>query len=147
MNYPSNIPVETPVGQVNITITDGAHIYAEAPNHIHISGKELVFTCHFFLRNGEWSEKSDKGNPLLYCKKPACWKNDEATPIQKEKALKAIVPAIAQYIKANPQLLVAAHLADVNDNIESIQHKIDEARKEIAKLEAELVKEQKRLIA
>jgi len=136
--YPKDLVVGTPLGSVKVAITDGQHAYVESNDVLIISGKPIRVTLHIFLKDGQWTDKNENGRSTIYAKKPDVWQNDEATPLQKEKAIKAVVPTVGNFINANAHLLKQAQAAHVANRVETIQGYIDEKRKEIAEYEKEI---------
>lgn len=137
-DYPKDLVVETSLGSVKVCITDDKHAYIESQDVLHVSGKPLWVTLHIFLKDGHWTPKNENGRSTLYAKKPDVWKNDEATPVQKEKILNVVVPTVGNFINANPHLLKQAQAAHVFNRVETLQGHIDEKQKEIAEYEKEI---------
>lgn len=136
--YPRDLVVETSLGTVSVAVTDGKHAFIESKDVLIISGKPIRVTLHIFLKDGQWTDKNENGRSTIYAKKPDVWQNDEATPLQKEKAIKAVVPTVGSFLNANAHLLKQAQEAHVANRIETIQGHIDDKRKEIAEMEKEI---------
>jgi len=136
--YPRDLVVSTPLGSVKVAITDDKHAYVESNDVLIISGKPIRVTLHIFLRDGQWTDKNENGRSTIYAKKPDVWTNDEATPLQKEKAIKAVVPTVGNFINANAHLLKQAQAAHVANAVETLEGRIADKRKEIEEMEKEI---------
>ena len=144
--YPKDLVVDTELGSVKVAITDGQHAHVESNDVLIISGKPIRVSLHIFLKDGQWTDKGENGRSTIYAKKPyVMGLNDEATPTQKEKAIKVVVPTVGNFINANAHLLKQAQIAHVANRVETIQGYINERlalnaadEKEIADLKATL---------
>jgi hypothetical protein len=105
-----------------------------------ISGKPICVALHIFLKNGEWTDKGENGRSTIYAKKhhAMSMRDNEATPIQKEKIIGAVVPTVGKFLTANQHLLKEAQFAHVANRVESIQGYIADKMAEIKVYEAEI---------
>jgi len=137
--YPNDLVVETTLGAVKVSITNGKHAYIESNDVLLISGKPISVTLHISLKDGEWTDKGENGRSTIYARKPyVMGMNNEATPTQKDKAIGVVVPTVSKFINANQHLLIAAQAAHVANRVNSIQGYIAEKMAEIKEYEAEI---------
>jgi uncharacterized protein (DUF342 family) len=119
--------VETKFGTVHCSVTDNDHIYVEGKELV-VNGKLTYATLHLTLRNVVWDHIGQSGMTTLYtgmggASTSACKKLKEELP-----------QAVSKWIAANPSILNDAHIAEVKDQIERLNNKVNELEEQIAEL-------------
>ena len=139
--YPSNIPLQTSIGEVLLNVTSATHIYVDCNGNgrvAEVSGKPIRFSLHMTKTAQGWTVMGADGRSSLYCKKANVMTlADEATATQKEKVLAAVLPRLQGWIVDNAALLREAQLAHVNNRKDSLLDKREELEAEIRKIDKE----------
>ncbi len=135
----SDIPLQTSIGELLLTVTDGDHIYVDCNGNsrvAQVSGKPIRFTLHMSKFDNVWTYNDASGRSSLYCKKADAtrWNLDEATDTQKRKVLEAVLPELYKWIGDNQRLLFQKQYQCTLDKISSYKEQIEEKECEIADL-------------
>jgi hypothetical protein len=142
--YPDDVVMDTPIGQVKLAITDANHVSIQG--EVVIRGKQV--RAHLHVNDygcGVGFEPSrDQSNPsnsyhALYATKVGTV-GEYATDAQRKAIIAAFVPAINEFMAAHPELRKAAFDAAQNNAALSIENEITELEKKIVEKRAELAK-------
>jgi len=142
--YPDDVVMDTPIGQVKLAITDANHVSIQG--EVVIRGKQV--RAHLHVNDygcGVGFEPSrDTSNPnnsyhALYATKVGTM-GEYATDAQRKAIITAWVPAINKFMSEHPELRKAAFAADQNNAAMSIENDIVELEQKIVAKRAELAK-------
>jgi hypothetical protein len=147
--------VETELGTVWITPTDGEHIYVSLTPDRHDEREQANFTvrgvplrgsAHFYLHNdAQWKiGRVDENEWQRLYHGMSLERRDKwdvkATDNARRKVAEVLTAVVRHWTKGNMDALYWAREADRREKIARRQEKIAELRKEIAGLELEIVK-------
>ena len=132
--------LQTPLGPVNFTMTEAAHVFlhTESRNReaITIRGISYHVSYHCHLVDGQWTAK-DWHNPYL-SRKDSFGK--EASQPARNTAREVLAKAWAEYLAAHPKLSRQAEQAKV-------AHEVEQLESELADLEQKAAAKRKELDA
>ncbi len=148
--------VDTKVGQVRLTLNDADHVYVclgENTNRpdgftIQINGRQYSGGLRMMRENGAWVPARDRTNPQRtpYSDRQAVHLNStwdgkrfvEPTASAYTKVLDVVLPAVAQWLEANPNALTQAHIAALESKIKKAEENVQQKRDELSAAEREL---------
>jgi hypothetical protein len=132
--------LQTPLGPVNFTMTEAAHVFlhTESRNNeaITIRGIRYHVSYHCHLVDGKWTAK-DYHNP--YLSRKDCF-NKEASQAARNTAREVLAKAWTEYLAAHPDLSRQAEQAKAAYEVEQLQN-------ELADLESKAAAKRKELLA
>src|SRR5580700_8251413 len=111
-DYPRNLPLETPFGQVLLSVTDGNHVHVDfgRPEHpLIVRGQSVWGTLHLWRQPDDtfgpdgrrFGGFEDDFKPRVGFDKPAC-------KTTRAKLLEAILDAVTAWARENGALFEAA---------------------------------------
>lgn len=131
--------IETPFGLMRYAITEGEHVSISAggsgdPPPITVNRVPYYTHVHLFLRpEGGWAKRTYSDMSMTRAGSPG----DSASRAAAEKAYDGVRAAWEGFISSNQGLLVEAERGHLNNQIQRVEEKAEEARAELAALEAE----------
>jgi hypothetical protein len=130
--------LETPLGPINFTMTEAAHVFlhTESRNNeaITIRGIPYHVSYHCHLVDGQWAAK-DYHDPYLSRKDHF---NKEASQAARNTAREALAKAWSEYLAAHPKLSRQAEHA-------KIAHEVKQLESELADLDSKAATKRKEL--
>ena len=138
--------LETPIGTVNFTMTEAAHVYLNSDGNqgqvVTIRGIPYHVGYHCHLVDGKWTAK-DYHDP--YLSRKDCYK--EASQPARNTARDVLAKAWTEYLAAHPELSRQAEQAKAAQEVEQVESELAELRKQAAAKAAELAAAKKRQAA
>ena len=132
--------LETPLGPVNFSMTEAAHVFlhTESRNNevITIRGIPYLVSYHCHLVDGQWTAK-DWHDP--YLSRKDCFGKEASQPAR-NTAREALAKAWSEYLAAHPQLSREAEQAKA-------AHEVKQLESELADLESKAAAKRKELSA
>jgi hypothetical protein len=142
--YPDDVVMDTPIGQVKLAITDANHVSIQG--EVVIRGKQVRAHLHVndYGCGIGYEPSRDQSNPsnsyhALYATKVGTM-GEHATDAQRKAILAAFVPAINEFMAKNPELRQAGADADKNNVANRIEEEIVELEKQLEAKKEELRK-------
>ena len=136
--------LETPLGPVNFTITEAAHVFlhTESRNNeaITIRGIPYHVSYHCHLVDGQWAAK-DWHDP--YLSRKDCF-NKEASQAARNTAREALAKAWSEYIAAHPKLSRQAEQAKAAQAVKQLESELADLESKAAAKRKELTAAKKR---
>lgn len=142
--YPDDVVMDTPIGQVKLAVTDANHVSIQG--EVVIRGKQVRAHLHVndygcgvgFEPSRDQSNPSNSYHALYATKVGTC--GEYATDAQRKAIIGALVPAINEFMAKHPELRQAGADADKNNTAMRIEEEIVELKKKLAEKEEELRK-------
>ena len=135
--------LETPLGPVNFTMTEAAHVYLNSDGNkgqvVTIRGIPYHVSYHCHLVDGQWTAK-DYHDPYLNRKD----KYQEASQAARKTAREVLAKAWAEYFAAHSQLSRQAEQAKAAHEVEQLESELADLKATAAAKAAELTAAKKR---
>ena len=135
--------LETPIGAVNFTMTEAAHVYlnyaGDKGQVVTIRGIPYHVAYHCHLVDGQWTAK-DYHDPYLNRKD----KYQEASQAARKTAREVLAKAWTDYVAAHPQLSRQAALANAAHEVVQLESELADLKEKAAAKAAELAAAKKR---
>jgi hypothetical protein len=137
--------LETPLGPVNFTMTEAAHVYLNSDGSkgqaVTIRGIPYHCAYHCHLVDGKWTAK-DYHDP--YLSRKDCHK--EASQAARKTAREVLANAWAEYLAAHPQLSRRAEQAKATHEVAQLETELADLEAKAAAKRSELAAARKRQI-
>jgi hypothetical protein len=135
--------LKTPIGAVNFTMTESAHVYLNSDGNkgqvVTIRGIPYHVSYHCHLVDGQWTAK-DYHDPYLNRKD----KYQEASQAARKTAREVLAKAWAEYLAAHSQLSRQAEQAKAAHEVEQLEGELADLKATAAAKAAELTAAKKR---
>lgn len=141
-DYPSDIEVETPLGPVFLTVTDGDSVYVDASGRrepLVVNGVPLNVSLHLAdYGHGFEPRRDSQGNAWRALSASRTDEYRDASDAARRRILAVLVPVVNDFMRRNPYLRDEGQEARRAADISSLET-------EIAKLEDDLAERRGRL--
>jgi hypothetical protein len=135
--------LETPIGAVNFTMTEAAHVYLNSDGNkgqvVTIRGIPYHVSYHCHLVDGQWTAK-DWHNPYLDRKD----KYQEASQPARKTAREVLAKAWTEYLAAHPGLSRQAEQSKAAHEVEQLESELADLESNAAAKRSELAAAKKR---
>lgn len=134
LNYPREIPIETPFGKMFLAVTSGEHIHLDGSSNgkaIEVNRVALSVSLHLHREGGKFTANMRD----LYCTRKD---NKEPSWAAKEKIVKVLPEAVNEFLEKNPELVQAGARYDLNRKRADLEEKIAKHEGELVRLRKEL---------
>jgi len=135
--------LETPIGAVNFTMTEAAHVYLNSDGNkgqvVTIRGIPYHVSYHCHLVDGQWNAK-DYHDPYLNRKD----KYQEASQAARTTAREVLAKAWAEYLAAHPGLSRQAEQSKAAHEVEQLESELADLESNAAAKRSELAAAKKR---
>lgn len=135
--------LETPIGAVNFTMTEAAHVYLNSDGNkgqvVTIRGIPYHVSYHCHLVDGQWTAK-DFHDPYLNRKD----KYQDASQAARTTAREVLAKAWAEYLAAHSQLSRQAEQAKAAHEVEQLDGELSNMKEKAVAKAAELTAAKKR---
>ena len=139
--------LETPLGPVNFTMTEAAHVFLHTDSRnreiITIRGIPYHVSYHCHLVDGQWTAQ-DWHNPYLSRKDCS---NKEASLPARNTAREVLAKAWAEYLAAHPKLGRLAEQAKAANEVKQLESELADLESKTAAKRSELAAAKKRQAA
>lgn len=141
--YPRDLSVETPIGTVALSITDGHHIYVDFNSDgrfVTIRGAQYTGSLHLNYADGKgWGTHSREGKDQrasMFMSKRGSGGHSASASAQ-AKACEVLTEAVRSWVATKDDLLTAAEEADINNDLLKIEEERVDIRHKLKELDEE----------
>lgn len=135
LDYPRDIPVNTPLGTVFLAVTSGEHVHVDGNSngkYITVNGVDVTCSLSLNLVNGAWQSSH------LYSTRRD--NSKDSSPAARKKIVAVIIPVVTEFLAKNTDLLHKGQRHLIENKRDSLQTKIADLEGQLAAAKADLAK-------